>query len=244
LPRVEVRNSPFSDIVLIFDKISAVIQELGREGILPFASFFASSKPYGAPLTGLMAQYLVSCTLLFAVPAGDAYQFLISCTFHRLSLCINVQCTHRLVVSSYCLSLVNALVSIGLLLLSSKLIRSLAWDPPFRAPKIIVVLFFLSNLFLVVVPFIPPSKEKKTYKNLPYWVRFHCDAELLYISDTSGQSHPVGGFAISLFGVAYWYIWAVWLPKAKGYRLQREQVVQDDGVPRTVFRKIPVLVLD
>jgi hypothetical protein len=58
---------------------SPVIQELGREGILPYSSIFASSQPFNAPLAGLFAQYLVSCTFLFAVPPGDAYLFLITC---------------------------------------------------------------------------------------------------------------------------------------------------------------------
>lgn len=59
-----------------------VIQELGREGILPYSSWFASNKPFGAPLAGLFTQYLVSCTFLFAVPPGDAYLFLISREYH------------------------------------------------------------------------------------------------------------------------------------------------------------------
>lgn len=56
-----------------------VVQELGREGVVPFSSRIASNKPWGAPLAGLLAQYLVSCTFLFFVPPGDAYFFMISC---------------------------------------------------------------------------------------------------------------------------------------------------------------------
>jgi hypothetical protein len=55
-----------------------VIQELGREGILPYSSWFASNKPFNAPLAGMFTQYLVSCMFLFTVPPGDAYLFLIS----------------------------------------------------------------------------------------------------------------------------------------------------------------------
>ena len=58
--------------------IFKVIQELGREGILPYSSVFASNKPFGAPSSGLLIQYLVSCTFLLAVPPGDVYLFLIS----------------------------------------------------------------------------------------------------------------------------------------------------------------------
>jgi len=182
-----------------------VIQELGREGILPHSSFFASNKPFNAPLAGLFTQYLVSCTFLFVVPPGDAYLFLIS-------------------LSSYSLSLINTLVSFGLLLLYSPWYRTWKWDPPFQAPKVIIVLFFLSNLFLVTVPFFPPVSGSRTYDNLPYW------------------SHPVGGVALSLIGVIYWYVWGVWLPKLKGYRLERQGVLQDDGVSRYAFHKMPLNV--
>ncbi|KAF9041462.1 APC amino acid permease [Panaeolus papilionaceus] len=185
-----------------------VIQELGREGILPYSFIFASNKPFNAPLAGLFIQYLVSCTFLLAVPAGDAYLFLIS-------------------LSSYSLSLINTLVALGLLLLYSRAYRVWDWNPPFRAPKFIIVLFLLSNLFLVFVPFLPPKQGKHgTYRDLPYW------------------AHPVSGFAISLFGVAYWYIWSVWLPRRNGYKLQRKWVLQDDGVSRSVFKKIPVGEVD
>ena len=56
----------------------AVIQELGREGILPFSSIFASNRPFNAPLAGLFAEYFVSCIYLIVVPPGDAYNFLIN----------------------------------------------------------------------------------------------------------------------------------------------------------------------
>ncbi|PPQ94410.1 hypothetical protein CVT25_002498 [Psilocybe cyanescens] len=182
-----------------------VIQELGREGILPFSSFFASNKPFNAPLTGLFTQYLVSCTFLFAVPPGDAYLFLIS-------------------LSSYSLSLINMLVSFGLLLLYSQPYLVWGWNPPFRAPKPLVILFFVSNLFLVTIPFFPPIPGSKTYSQLPYW------------------SHSAGGLALSLFGFIYWYIWGIWLPKSKGYHLERKWALQDDGVSRYVFHKLPVSI--
>ncbi|KAF5336486.1 hypothetical protein D9611_006685 [Ephemerocybe angulata] len=177
-----------------------VIQELGREGVVPFAPFFASNKPFGAPFPGLLTQYLVSCTFLLLVPPGDAYLFLIS-------------------LSSYCLTIINSLVSLGLLLLYTQTFRSWDWKPPFRAPKALIVAFCISNVFLLIVPFIPPVPGSRTYSQLPYW------------------AHPVGGFGVSLFGIAYWYIWSIWLPRKRGYVLEREVVVMDDGVTKTTFRK-------
>jgi amino acid transporter len=66
--------------------MSTVIQELGREGILPYASFFASNKPFNAPLSGLFFQYIISTIFLFVIPPGDAYLFLISREYSPFSL--------------------------------------------------------------------------------------------------------------------------------------------------------------
>jgi len=178
-----------------------VIQELGREGILPYSWVFASNKPFNAPLAGMATQYLVSCTFLFAVPPGDAYLFLIS-------------------LSSYSSSLVNTAVALGLLLLYTRAYRTWDWSPPYRAPKIVVVLFLASNVFLVLVPFLPPNPDARTYRKLPYW------------------AHSAGGILVSVIGLSYWYVWAVRRPKAQGYTLEREWVMQPDGVSRYAFRKV------
>ena len=73
-------------------------------------------------------------------------------------------------VGSYSSILINALVSFGLLLLYMPSYRIWDWNPPFRVPKIIISIYFLSNLFLVVVPFFPPASGTSTYEKLPYWV--------------------------------------------------------------------------
>lgn len=57
--------------------IFLVVQELGREGILPFSNFFASNKPFNAPLAGLFEHWLVSVIIMLAPPPGDAYNFIL-----------------------------------------------------------------------------------------------------------------------------------------------------------------------
>ena len=73
-------------------------------------------------------------------------------------------------VSSYAVTVVNTLISFGLLLLYMPSYRIWDWNPPFRAPKTIISVYFLSNFFLVVMPFFPPAS--RTYEKLPYWVRY------------------------------------------------------------------------
>ncbi|KAF5383238.1 hypothetical protein D9615_004869 [Tricholomella constricta] len=143
-----------------------VVQELGREGILPYPSFFASNKPFNAPLAGLFTQYLVSCAFMVAPPPGDAYLFMIS-------------------LSSYSLAIINTLVSLGLLLLYTRPYREWDWNPPFHAPKFVIVLFCLSNVFLVIVPLIPPTRGSRVYEHLPYWL------------------HVFVAYLVSLIGMAY-----------------------------------------
>ena len=70
---IDMSTNPFSSRFL------SVIQELSREGIFPFSTFFASNKPFNAPLAGLSFQYVLSCIFLFSVPPGDAYLFLVNC---------------------------------------------------------------------------------------------------------------------------------------------------------------------
>ncbi|KAJ7121490.1 hypothetical protein C8R44DRAFT_786325 [Mycena epipterygia] len=160
--------SSLGNILSVLFTQGRVIQELGCEGSFPFSAFFASNKPFGAPLARLAVLYAISVAMVIAPPPGDAYLFLLS-------------------ISSYSLTLIN----------------TLAWDPPFRAPRTVVMLFFVTNVFLALM-------------------------------------HVVVTLAAAQLGVAYWAIWAVWLPRRNGYVLKREWKLQDDGVALFVFVKVPV----
>ena len=41
------------------------------------------------------------------------------------------------------------------------------------------------------------------------------------------------------FGILYWYVWTVLLPKWKGYALEEEVHTLDDGTPVTRLVKVP-----
>ncbi|KAF8655586.1 hypothetical protein AX16_003007 [Volvariella volvacea WC 439] len=141
--------SVLGTIMATFFSLGRMVQELGREGVLPFSHVFASNKPFNAPLAALSSHLVFSVVIMFLPPTSDAYLFLIN-------------------LASYDASLINTLVSFGLLLLYTPGFKSWNWDPPFRAPKFIILFYFLSNLFLVIVPYIPPTVTK-VYEKLPYW---------------------------------------------------------------------------
>ena len=75
-------------------------------------------------------------------------------------------------VSSYPLSLINMFISVGLLYIHSRpeAVSVPGWNPPFRAYTAAIWVFFTSNVFLVVVPFIPPAPGYKVFERIPYYV--------------------------------------------------------------------------
>ena len=118
--------------------------------------------------------------------------------------------------------MVNAFVAAGLIFLYANR-DAWNWNPPLRATLPVVVFFFLSNLYLIVAPFVPPTEGQNIYESLPYWI--HC----------------VVGFAIIAAGGVYWLFWAVVLPRVGRYELVRETVVDEiDGWERHVFIRKPL----
>lgn len=125
-------------------------------------------------------------------------------------------------VISYPLAIVNTFVSLGLIWLYTHR-QEYNWYPPFRATLPVVIFFFLSNVYLVIAPFVPPeTPEQNIYDTLPYWL--HC----------------VIGIGIILAGGVYWVFWAVVLPKLGGYRLEKQSITSQDGWSRNVFVHVPL----
>ena len=200
---VFVALSAFGNVLSVIFSQGRLVQELGREGILPFSRFWASNRPFNAPLAGLFEHWVVSVIIMMAPPPGDAYNFILN-------------------VISYPLAIINAFVAGGLLYLYINR-KSWNWNPPISATLPVVVFFLLSNIYLVIAPFVPPTDGQSVYETLPYWI--HC----------------VVGFGIIFAGGVYWLIWAIILPKVGKYELVREQVVDDiDGWERNVFIRRPL----
>jgi amino acid transporter len=74
---VFVALSAFGNVLSVLFSQGRIVQELGREGVLPFSKFFASNWPFAAPAAGLFEHYLVSVIIMLAPPPGDAYNFLL-----------------------------------------------------------------------------------------------------------------------------------------------------------------------
>lgn len=72
--------SPKMSHALFLRGFFAVVQELGREGVLPYSEWFASNSPFGAPLVGLLEVGVSSIICAVLPPPGDAFTLLIQCS--------------------------------------------------------------------------------------------------------------------------------------------------------------------
>lgn len=124
---------------------------------------------------------------------------------------------------SYPLSIINVFVSGGLIYIYlNRSTRYPDWNPGIRATLPVTIFFLLSNVYLVVAPYVPPDAGQNVYEQLPYYL--HCVVAL-------------GLFAS---GAVYYVVWAVLLPWWGGYVLMKESVVDADGWSRSVFTRLPV----
>lgn len=148
---VLVALSTLGNVLAVTFAQGRIIQQLGREGSLPFSKFFASSKPFNSPAAGLFQHYIVCVITILAPPPGDAYNFILN-------------------LISYPLNIVNTFVGIGLLYLKWKKSKGkIQWSPPIQTHFLVVIFFVLSSLYLVVAPYIPPTGSQSVYNKMPYY---------------------------------------------------------------------------
>lgn len=148
-PQAERALSVFVTLSALGNVLSdRVNQELDREGVLPFSKFFAGSRPFNAPTAGLALHWLITVITILVPPPGDAFNLILN-------------------LISYPFAVINMLISGGLLYL--RFSPGSSWQPVFAAWPPVTAFFFLSNIFLVVVPFIP-SQGASGYQHLPYYL--------------------------------------------------------------------------
>ncbi|KAG6853729.1 hypothetical protein C0991_001967 [Blastosporella zonata] len=143
-----VALSALGNVLAVIFSQGRVNQELGREGILPCSKFWGSNRPFNAPLTGLALHWIICLIVIFALPPGDAYNFVIN-------------------VISYPLSVINATISFGIIYLSFR--PRPDWPKVGILAQLAAAFFGAANTFLFVVPLTKPPPGAEPYVSLPYW---------------------------------------------------------------------------
>lgn len=137
---------PFFIIISAFGNIAAtsfaqarVNQELGKDRLLPFSTFFASNNRWDSPTPGLFLHWLISVLVIIVPPPGEIYNFLVD-------------------IGGYPVSVISVAISLGLLYLQAS--PGEKWESPFQARKVYTVVFAGSNCLLLVLPWVKPERER------------------------------------------------------------------------------------
>ncbi|KAI0045635.1 amino acid transporter [Auriscalpium vulgare] len=117
-------------------------------------------------------------------------------------------------VQVYPYQIINFFVVVGLFYLRWKKPHA---NRPFKVWLPLALFFLLACAFLIVQPLIPPANHVGDTPPLPYYL--YC----------------LVGIGVLLFGVAYWAVWRIVLPRVFGYELVPRKEVLKDGTYVTLF---------
>lgn len=105
----------------------------------------------------------------------------------------------------------------GLIYLQFK--KSENWSSPWHTYLPVTLLFLAMNVFLAIVPFIPPTGSWDA-EGYPYYI------------------FPVVGVGVLILGGIYWTVWTKVLPSIGGYKVVAERSVTDDGAEVVRYIKV------
>jgi amino acid transporter len=172
-------------------------QEFAKEGLLPWSRFWASTKPFNAPAPALFLHWLITVIVLVAPPAGPAYNFITD-------------------LYTYPGAWINGFVTAGLIYLHFS--KKERWNSPWHTYLPISLVYLAANIFLALVPFIPPKdRDEEGYP----WIVF-----------------PIVGVGVLLLGVVYWFCWTKVWPRFGGYKIVSERYEDASGVEHVRYVKV------
>ena len=164
----------------------------------PLYFYRASNKPFNAPATALFLHWLITVIVLVAPPAGPAYNFITD-------------------LYTYPGAWINGFVTAGLIYLHYN--KRELWESPWHTYLPVAVLYFAVNIFLALVPFIPPDGDWNA-DGYPYYV------------------FPIVGVSVLLLGGFYWVCWTKIWPKLGGYKIVSERYEDAQGNEHVKYVKL------
>ncbi|WPB00904.1 uncharacterized protein RHO25_005524 [Cercospora beticola] len=130
--------SSFGNLLTVLIGSSRMIRECGRQGVLPWPKFWASTKPFGTPAGPYFVKWALTVLVILAVPAGDAFSFI----------------TDLQVYPSSCFNLAMAL---GLYILRYRRKKLGLPRASFRVWDVVLVFNICVQLYLIIMPWYPPD---------------------------------------------------------------------------------------
>ncbi|KZP23864.1 amino acid transporter [Athelia psychrophila] len=137
-----------------------VIREIARQGLLPYSSLFASTKPFGTPLGPLLLKWGTLVVAVLAVPSKDAFNFMAD-------------------LASYPTLIFQVALVVGLLLVRKRNALEGASPSKYQAPSTFIGIFLASSVLLLVLPWLPPDHGRG---DVSFWHATYCVAALIILA--------------------------------------------------------------
>ncbi|KAF3050954.1 hypothetical protein E8E11_009956 [Didymella keratinophila] len=135
-----VASSGAGNVMVVTFALARLNQEIARQGFLPWPELLASSKPFNAPLGGLIVHYIPSLLVIALPPSGEVYSFILE-------------------VEGYPGQIFALATSAGLLWLR---FSRPDLKRPFRAWNSAIILRIILCTALLAAPFFPPEQQRNT----------------------------------------------------------------------------------
>ncbi|KAK2007908.1 high-affinity methionine permease [Colletotrichum eremochloae] len=130
--------SSFGNLLTVLIGSSRMLRECGRQGVLPYPRFWASTRPFGTTLGPYLVKWLLTVIMVVAPPAGDAFNFIAD-------------------LQVYPSAFFGFVMSVGLYVVRWRRKRLNLPRPTFKAWNIIIIFNITKDVYLLVMPWYPPD---------------------------------------------------------------------------------------
>ncbi|KAF4302706.1 Amino acid/polyamine transporter I [Botryosphaeria dothidea] len=146
--------SAFGNLVSVLIGQSRVIREIGRQGVLPWPRFWATTRPFGTPVGPYLLKWGMTILMILAPPAGDAFNFVVD-------------------LQTYPDSVFLFLMAAGIYLIRRQRKRICVGRSEFRCWDAAIIFYLLVKVFLLVMPWYPPEGGA-TGGDVSFWYATYC----------------------------------------------------------------------
>ncbi|KAG5356310.1 High-affinity methionine permease [Yarrowia sp. B02] len=133
---------------------SRIVREVGRQGVLPWPSFWTNTWPFGTPGGALLVKFILTVIVIVAPPPGDAFNFVVD-------------------LQSYPSNIFLCLLVVGLFIVRRRRQKAGLGRAPFRAYTVVAIFYFLVSLFLLAAPWVPPPGGANG-GDVSFWYATYC----------------------------------------------------------------------
>ncbi|KAL4926214.1 amino acid permease-domain-containing protein [Aspergillus undulatus] len=128
----------FGNMIAVIIGLSRRLRECGRQGVLPWTTFWVSTKPFGTPLGPYAVIWGLTILMILAVPAGDAFTF--------------VNDLSTLPTAAF-----NLAMALGLYITRWRRKKANLPEPEFKAWHVALIFNILVQAYILVMPWYPPE---------------------------------------------------------------------------------------